>query len=115
MGWLTAGDACDTKGESDRPDVDLWHAFLRAVESDRPDWHVSAACRRVDPHPFFPDHGEHPDVALEAKALCRTCPVQASCLAESLDGPTALPGVWGGAGPSDRKKLRKARAARTAA
>lgn len=63
---------------------------------------MSAACRRAD-------------IALEAKAPGRTCPVQASCLAESLDGPTALPGVWGGAGPSDRKKLRKARVRRTAA
>ena len=49
-------------------------------------------CRRDDPELFF---AESPaDVEL-AKALCRTCPVRAACLAGALARQEPW-GVWGG-------------------
>lgn len=109
MGWLTASDAMDTKGESDRPDVDLWHAFLRAVESDRPDWHISAACRETDPHPFFPGHSDHPDISIPAKEMCRTCPVRLLCEDQVMAMPATTPGVWAAMSTVDRKEFRRVR------
>lgn len=49
----------------------------------RPDdnWQASALCAQTDPALFFPDAGGNTNAA---KRICRTCPVQAECLAEAL-------------------------------
>lgn len=46
----------------------------------------------------------------EAKAVCGTCPVEDGCLAYALTDPS-LSGVWGGTSTSERRDLRKMRAA----
>lgn len=53
---------------------------------------VQLPCRQVDPELFF---AERPADVEYAKSLCRTCPVQESCLAGAVQREEPL-GVWGG-------------------
>lgn len=71
-------------------------------------WRDEAACHDADPDLFFPIGSA--GLALrqvdEAKRICRTCPVQARCLAWALDhGVTD--GVWGGATEDERRASRR--------
>ena len=66
------------------------------------DWRDQAACTYVDPDLWFPEKGESSD---EAKRICRTCPVQADCLADALAHYEQY-GIWGG---HSARKLRKLR------
>lgn len=59
--------------------------------SVRVEWMAEAPCAD-QPHLFG------------SKALCGTCPVQGLCLEHGLNEPD---GVWGGLGPTARKRLRK--------
>lgn len=49
-------------------------------------------CHREDPELYF---AESPADVEQAKALCRTCPVRATCLASALERREPW-GVWGG-------------------
>ncbi|WP_402464113.1 WhiB family transcriptional regulator [Isoptericola aurantiacus] len=49
-------------------------------------------CRTHDPELWF---AEHTTQVEQAKALCRSCPLQAGCLAGALDRSEPW-GVWGG-------------------
>ena len=50
-------------------------------------WRNDAACRDIDPELFFPVSTTGPALnqILDAKRLCRTCPVRISYLAWALD------------------------------
>ncbi|MEO7443575.1 MAG: WhiB family transcriptional regulator [Acidimicrobiales bacterium] len=71
------------------------------------DWRAQAACRNSDVETFFPatEDGTGP-----AKAICATCPVQATCLEWALD-TRQDEGVWGGLSESERRRLRRRRQA----
>lgn len=77
-------------------------------------WHLSAACRALDPEMFFsPDDERGPrkrerDAA--ARAICATCPVQRHCLewAMAVHEPY---GIWGGATSSERALMSRPAAA----
>jgi hypothetical protein len=64
-------------------------------------WRLHGRCRSVDPDTFFPPPAEPADFAL---ALCRSCPVQAPCLAAALDSADGN-GVWGGTTPRERRAM----------
>lgn len=72
-----------------------------------PAWMQDAACVGVDPEAWFP----HPTAnAAEAKAVCRSCPVQAACLNDALERETADSwrwGIWGGLQPEERAALAR--------
>ncbi|MFB8442733.1 WhiB family transcriptional regulator [Streptomyces niveus] len=73
------------------------------------------ACAGVDPELFFPHALSTAQVA-EAKAVCATCPLKASCLQGALD--RGEHGVWGGTDDNDRSRIKRRatrRRARTAA
>lgn len=72
------------------------------------DWRTQAACRDEDPELFFPIGTSGPAVLQEeqAKAICRRCPVQATCLELALDTNQET-GVWGGT--TERERRRGAR------
>ena len=63
-------------------------------------WHAHAVCVDADPELFFPEPGVTAQPAIQ---VCRTCPVQAQCLAWALESGEDF-GVWGGA--SERQRLR---------
>jgi WhiB family redox-sensing transcriptional regulator len=74
------------------------------------DWMERAACRGMETELFFPngETGEALDQTEEAKAICRTCPVQSACLEYAL--ATRQPyGVWGGATEAERRSIRRRR------
>ncbi len=70
-------------------------------------WRLDAACRELDTAIFFP---ETEDAAGAAKAICATCPVREPCLLFALANREEQ-GVWGGLTESERRRLRRRRAA----
>ncbi|MEE1838123.1 WhiB family transcriptional regulator [Streptomyces sp. SP17KL33] len=79
-----------------------------SAEPVEDEWRHRAACRNETSDLFFPVGNTGP--ALEqienAKAVCRTCPVLAQCLAFALEtGQDA--GVWGGMSEDERRSLRR--------
>lgn len=85
--------------EDARRDQRLLRA-MREGGSD-PAWRTRGVCQSVDPEMFFPAPSEPADAAVE---LCRTCPVQGSCLAWALQVGD-LHGVWGGTTARERRAM----------
>jgi len=78
---------------------------FRAAASHRvpePHWRTHGECLRHDPEIFFPNAAEDPTPAVR---ICRTCPVQAPCLAAALD-TGECDGVWGATTPDERRAMR---------
>jgi WhiB family redox-sensing transcriptional regulator len=72
------------------------------------DWRHKAECRTEDPELFFPVGTSGPALAqiVEAKAVCRRCPVRRECLAWALaSGQDA--GIWGGLTEDERRALKR--------
>lgn len=68
------------------------------------DWAMHAQCSGKDPDELFVrGKAQH-----EAKAVCKTCPVLAQCLAEALDNGMEF-GVWGGMTERERRALLRRR------
>ena len=68
------------------------------------EWASQAACTGQDPDALFVrGKAQH-----DAKAVCKTCPVLAQCLAEALDNRTEF-GVWGGMTERERRALLRKR------
>lgn len=69
-------------------------------------WWDHAACKGMDTGIFFP--AEHDfSAAMEAKAICRSCPVNQQCLDDicrQVYGATN--GIFGGMSPKQRVKYR---------
>jgi WhiB family redox-sensing transcriptional regulator len=81
--------------------------IMSRTEPDRAeDWRESAVCASTDPALFFPDKG---GATKAAKAVCSGCDVRPECLAFALDN--FMDGLWGGTTPSERRRIRIARAA----
>ena len=79
------------------------------------DWFSKAACKGLT-HLMFPK--EHKDITYiaEARAICKSCPVQKDCLEYALEFPPAdMHGVWAGltsrqlAAEQRRRKIRPIR------
>jgi WhiB family redox-sensing transcriptional regulator len=72
------------------------------------------ACAGMDPGLFVgPDGEERADREareIEAKSVCRSCPLISECFAHALDNREF--GVWGATNEDDRKAIRTGRAAR---
>ena len=66
-----------------------------------PDW-TGAICAQTDADLWFPNYGEH---AVEAKTICRTCPLTDQCLEYAL-ADTRLQGIWGGTSTKQRQRIR---------
>jgi WhiB family redox-sensing transcriptional regulator len=67
-------------------------------------WREEANCIGVDLEIFFPDIPTNRS-SLEAKVLCRACPVSLECLEEALAQPEEF-GIFGGLSPYERQGLR---------
>lgn len=86
----------------------------RRIGWDEGRWRSDAACSGVGADLFFPA-GERDEEAAaqihEAKGICACCPVRLHCLAFALS-TRQEDGTWGGLTPSERRSLRRRRAAR---
>ena len=76
------------------------------------DWRSKAACLDKDPELFFPVGNTGPALLQieEAKAICRTCPVQEVCLQWAIETGQDS-GVWGGMSEDERRALKRRKAA----
>lgn len=77
-------------------------------------WRDEAACRDHPlPRIFFPGPKASASSIAEAKAVCRGCPVQATCLSDQLRVETAnaetMAGIYGGLEAGERTRLRRKR------
>lgn len=81
-----------------------------SVSSPAWDWYQDAACLGMDPELFFPVGSTGPAVkqAVEAKAVCRGCPVRAACLEWALTTGQDY-GIWGGFTEEERRVLHRQR------
>jgi WhiB family redox-sensing transcriptional regulator len=72
------------------------------------DWRHRAACRNLDPEIFFPVGTSGPALLqiVEAKSICRRCPVAAECLTWALESGQDY-GVWGGTSEDERRALAR--------
>jgi WhiB family redox-sensing transcriptional regulator len=77
-------------------------SHLTVIE-DGARWQDQAACRGLDPNPFFPGRGETPEAA---KEVCAVCPARAACLEHSIVHREHR-GVWGGLSAEERRQLRR--------
>lgn len=70
-------------------------------------WHAKAACSGMDRNLFFEATPGAPmsETGLEAKKVCRGCPVRERCLEWALKYTER--GVWGGTTEKDRRHLRR--------
>jgi WhiB family transcriptional regulator, redox-sensing transcriptional regulator len=84
-------------GAPDLPDLS---AYLGA----RPAWMDQGACRGSATRVFFVERGA--GSAKEARAICRSCPVEAECLAYALSDPEVA-GVWGATTERERRAMRR--------
>lgn len=76
-------------------------------------WHALGACREADDTLFFHPEGERGRArrrrAEEAKAICRTCPVMATCQRDALERREPY-GTWGAMSEEERTRALAGRA-----
>lgn len=74
-------------------------------------WRSRANCKGAPDDIFFPV--EHRRSPVEAKRICRACPVRAACLNEAMsvenDSMRGRFGIYGGLTPTERAALAKRR------
>ena len=84
--------------------------------AEEPSWarlirHARCTDSGLDPDQWFPvspDAGKARQEAAAALAICRSCPVRASCLAVSLQHwDLGQHGIWGGLVAAERVQLRR--------
>ena len=89
---------------------------VRGLFAEEPSWarlirHARCADSGLDPDQWFPvstDAARARQEASAALAICRSCPVRASCLAVSLrHWDLGQHGIWGGLVAAERVQLRR--------
>lgn len=79
------------------------------VSYEEVEWKQSA-CAKAKDVDFFPEPGrEYPRRVMEAKSVCKACPIQMQCLEYALTNEDH--GIWGGLGPAERETMRRSRRA----
>lgn len=70
-----------------------------------PDWTVDALCIEIPGDIWFPNESER-HLGIQAQRICRTCPVQNTCLQHALDHDIPH-GIFGGLTAAERRRIRK--------
>ena len=84
---------------------------VRILDGRDRSWVDAAACVGMADEVFFPA-STGVVAAVEAKEICRRCPVMVACLEYGLREPF---GVWGGTTERERRRIRRQRRQRGAA
>jgi WhiB family redox-sensing transcriptional regulator len=64
------------------------------------------ACKNVDPDIFFPEDYDDSVAVLNAKVICKDCPLTNDCLVYAVKD-SSLDGIWGGTTPKERRNMRR--------
>jgi WhiB family redox-sensing transcriptional regulator len=65
-----------------------------------------SACATAEDVDFYPEPGrEYSRKVMEAKAVCKECPIKMQCLEYALSNEDY--GIWGGLGPAEREAMRR--------
>jgi WhiB family redox-sensing transcriptional regulator len=93
--------------DSSQAIVNIPADLAAAVRS--PEWTGEAACAHDDPELFFPEGTAGPALyqAVQARQVCRSCPVRTPCLRFALEHSLGF-GIWGGTTPEERRVIRRA-------
>ena len=80
-----------------------------AIRINQVEWQLRGACRGPQSAVFFPPpaperRDEKRFREASAKAICKTCPVQAECLTYALQ-IREQHGIWGGLSEAERRSL----------
>jgi WhiB family transcriptional regulator, redox-sensing transcriptional regulator len=88
--------------------VALTQSRSLSLSIERDDWREQSACRDTDPDLFFPVGTTGPAIEQieTAKAVCRVCDVQKSCLEYALV-TNQDSGIWGGTSEEERRAIRR--------
>jgi WhiB family redox-sensing transcriptional regulator len=88
--------------------VALTQSRSLSLSNEHDDWRENSACRDTDPDLFFPVGTTGPAIEQieNAKAVCRACDVQKSCLDYALV-TNQDSGIWGGTSEEERRALRR--------
>jgi WhiB family redox-sensing transcriptional regulator len=73
-------------------------------------WADNALCAEIGGDLWFPEKGEP---TREAKAVCRSCPVQAECLEYAMENGERF-GIWGALSEHERRPLSRGTEGRAA-
>lgn len=80
---------------------------MSEIRQERTGWRADAACAAYPADWWFPENKEDRNAA---RAICKTCPVLAECLAEVLAGPPQR-GIRAGLTPYQIRRIKELRAA----
>jgi WhiB family redox-sensing transcriptional regulator len=64
------------------------------------------SCKDVDPEIFFPEDYDNRLAVLNAKVICKDCPLTNDCLVYAVKD-ASLEGIWGGTTPKERSNMRR--------
>ena len=115
VGWSVPFDEVagpENKTAGARPEASrggLGGEYDRAPTADEIHWQLKGLCRHHDPKLWTPNPPEVEAKSMEAKKICRQCPVLAECREWALDHRETY-GVWGGLSEGDRDKILSGRA-----
>jgi WhiB family redox-sensing transcriptional regulator len=79
-----------------------------SLRAGQRDWKLDGACTEHDPDLFFPageSQAFRPQIE-EAKAICRACPVLATCQGHALAVREPY-GIWGALDEEERRRIHR--------
>ena len=88
-----------------RKSLEVTAVAQRPFDDSPTAWMADGNCRSYAPAVFFPSDGVGVD---RARAICKDCPVTATCLEYALENRIEH-GVWGGCSERERRRILKRR------
>jgi WhiB family redox-sensing transcriptional regulator len=88
-----------------RKSLEVTAVATRPFDDSPTAWMADGNCRNYAPAVFFPSDGVGVD---RARAICKGCPVAATCLEYALEHRIEH-GVWGGCSERERRRILKRR------
>ena len=94
------------KGRCQTCGADTYSSGVRYCINHHREWMKDALCREYESAMWFVGSAEDPENYNKAKEVCGRCLVREECLEYGLDEEF---GIWGGQGPTERKRTKKER------
>lgn len=79
---------------------------MHSATTEDTSWRTRAACRGLTGLFYPSDQETREQQTAAAQAVCARCPVAEQCLAHAVEHNERY-GIWGGAAPRERRRLRR--------